>query len=251
MLRAIGLEFQKMRGRFLFLLPLAFLVLQTAWMWWTVKDMHHLEIEQGWQHYLYQLPVLNVILLPVLLAVLASRSADAEHKGNMLRQVWVMQPRGQLFAAKLCWGSWYLFWILAGQLITMLLIGLYKGFYGPLPWGHIGCYLLFTFTVSWCIYLVQLLLSLLVRNQAIAIIVGLAGGFCGLFSMFLRQALWCRLVLWTYYSQLFVCGMNWDRETRSTDMYWVPPNWSSYACLLLGIALTLLTGRYLLERKEC
>ena len=38
-----------------------------------------------------------------------------------------------------------------------------------------------------CIYLVQLLLSLFIVNQAIPLIIGIAGSFCGLFSLFLAN----------------------------------------------------------------
>lgn len=247
----IRLEFFKMRGRYVWLLPLSFLVVQGGWMWWTMKRMSHLDIMQGWQHYLYQLPLLNAILLPILMAVIASRVADVEHKGCMLRQLCVVQPTGGIIAAKLVYGSWYLICLLTGQMATMLLIGLYKGFYGPIPWQYFGYYLLFTFTVTLCIYMVQLFLSLFIRNQAISLIIGMAGGFCGLFSLFLQNHLISRIILWTYYSQLFLCGMNWDKETRVSDMYWVAPNWQAFALLFIGMLLTMFIGWRLFEQKEC
>lgn len=251
MRRALQLEFFKMRGQHFCLLLTAFLAVQGGWMWWCMRSLRHYEIVQGWQHYLYNLPVMNAILLPVLMAALASRSADLEHKGQMLRQLYTAQHPGQVLLVKLCYGGWHLLWLLAGQMVTMLLIGLYKGFYGPIPWVYFIYYFLFTFWITLCIYLVQLLLSLLVRNQAIPLVVGIAGGFCGLFSLFFQQHWLSRTVLWTYYSQLFLCGMHWDRETRITDMYWVTPDWAAFGLLLAGFVLTLLAGWQLLERKEC
>ncbi len=251
MVQAIRLEFFKMRGRCFGLLLLLCLLVQGAWLWWTFKSMSHLEIIQGWQHYLYQLPVLNAILLPVLMAVMASRAAEIEHKGTMLRQLYTIQPAGKLLLCKLLYGGWYLALLLAGQLLTMLLIGLYKGFYGPIPWGYFGCYLLFTFVITWCIYLVQLLLSLFITNQLIPLLVGAAGSFCGLFSLFFQQYWFSRLILWTYYSQLFLCGMNWDKETRITEMYWITPDWAGFFLLTAGFLLTIVVGWRLLERKEC
>lgn len=250
MKRELQLEFFKMRGRCWWLVML-FLLVQGAWMWWCMQRMSHQEIVQGWQHYLYNLPMMNAILLPVLMAVLASRSADMEHKGQMLRQLRTVESCAQLLLAKLFYGGWQIVCLLAGQLITMLFIGLYKGFYGPIPWDYFGYYLLFTFLTTLCIYLAQLLVSLLVRNQVISLILGLSGGFCGLFSLFFQQHILSKLVLWTYYSQLFLCGMNWDKQARITEMYWIAPNWSSFWLLMAGFSLTLLTGWKLLERKEC
>lgn len=251
MKKAVSLEFAKLRGRWLWLLPLLCLAVQGAWLWWNMSGMSHREIVQGWQHYLYQLPAVNAIFLPLLMAVLASRLADVEHKGLMLKQLYTVQSRGKLLLAKLTVGGWYLLWLMAGQLFTMLLVGLYKGFYGPIPWGYFGCYVLFTYTITLCIFLVQLLLSLLICNQAIPLIVGITGSFCGLFSLFLANHPLSKLVLWTYYSQLFLCRMDWDRETRITEMYWLEPAWDSFALLMVGFLLTLWAGWRLLERKEC
>lgn len=250
MKREVRLEFFKMRGRYSWLI-LMFLLVQGAWQWWCMRSISHQQIVQGWQYYLYNLPVMNAILLPVLMAVLASRSADIEHKGQMLRQLRTVETFGMLLLTKLIYGSWHLLWLLAGQIATMLFIGCYKGFYGPIPWNYFGYYLLFTFLVTLCIYLVQLLCSLLVRNQVISLVMGLAGGFCGLFSLFLQRHWLSKLLLWTYYSQLFLCGMNWDRQTRATDMYWVAPDWGSFALLAAGFIVTLVIGWCLLERKEC
>ena len=247
----LQLEFFKLRGRMLWLLPVLLLLLQAAWMWWGMKSMSHQETIQGWQHYLYQLPVLNAIMLPVLMAVMGSRIADIEHKGQMLKLLYTVEERGYVLLAKLLCGGWYLLWILLGQLGTMLAIGMYKGFYPPVPWGYFACYILFTFLTSFCIYLVQLLISLLIKNQAISLIVGIAGSFCGLFSLFLNITPVNKLILWSYYSQLFLCGMNWDRASRNTEMYWVAPNWESFLLLAAGFLVTLWIGWRLLERKEC
>ena len=113
-----------------------------------------------------------------------------------------------------------------------------------------GYYLLFTGLTTLCMYLVQLLTAMLISNQAVGLIVGVVGSFCGLFSLFLQQHVLSKLWLWPYYSQLFLCGMNWDKETRVTEMYWVTPDWGAFLLLLAGFLLTLLAGWRLLERKE-
>ena len=246
----IRLEFYKLRGRLLWVLSFLFLLVQGAWMWWAMGSMRHQEIVQGWCYYVYQLSAANAILLPVLMAGMASRIADVEQRGNMLPLLCTLEQRSTVLLTKLCCGSWYLLWLLLGQIVTMLLIGLYKGFYNPIPWDYFGYYLLFTGLTTLCIYLVQLLTAMLISNQAVGLIVGVVGSFCGLFSLFLQQHVLSKLWLWTYYSQLFLCGMNWDKETRVTEMYWVTPDWGAFLLLLVGFLLTLLAGWRLLERKE-
>ena len=43
----IRLEFYKLRGRLLWVLPFLFLLVQGAWMWWAMGSMRHQEIVQG------------------------------------------------------------------------------------------------------------------------------------------------------------------------------------------------------------
>lgn len=67
------------------------------------------ELSNAYSALFYSIPVLEAILLPVMMAVLASRLWDLEVKGNTLKLLYTLQSRRSLFAGKAvsgCWKCW-------------------------------------------------------------------------------------------------------------------------------------------------
>ena len=58
------------------------------------------ELANGYSALLYSLPVIEAILMPVMMAVLASRLWDMEIKGNTAKLLYTLQSRRSLFAGK-------------------------------------------------------------------------------------------------------------------------------------------------------
>ncbi|NCB37071.1 MAG: ABC transporter permease, partial [Clostridia bacterium] len=106
--RALILEFEKIRHRKVWLIVSAMLLVQTLWSLWSVGRMDATELAQGWMFFLYQFPLLNAIMMPVLAAVVASRLCDIEHKGHMLKLLHTVMPAGRLFNAKFLCGALYM-----------------------------------------------------------------------------------------------------------------------------------------------
>ena len=63
------------------------------------------ELANGYSALLYSLPVIEAILMPVMMAVLASRLWDMEIKGNTAKLLYTLQSRRSLFAGKAVWGA--------------------------------------------------------------------------------------------------------------------------------------------------
>lgn len=63
------------------------------------------ELANGYSALLYSLPVIEAILMPVMMAVLASRLWDMEIKGNTAKLLYTLQSRRSLFAGKAVFGS--------------------------------------------------------------------------------------------------------------------------------------------------
>ncbi len=148
--------------------------------------------------FLYQFPILNSIMMPVMAAVVASRLCDIEHKGQTLKLLHTVMPAGRLFAAKFLCGAQYMLTAALLQIIAIVIAGLVVGFEGSPPLDKLLYYLLFTTAVNVTILLLQQVLSLLFRNQMIPLTVGIIGSFAGLFIMFFPQNLG-RFLLWGYY----------------------------------------------------
>lgn len=63
------------------------------------------ELANGYSALLYSIPVIEAILLPVMMAVLASRLWDMEVKGNTAKLLYTLQTRRSLFAGKAVFGT--------------------------------------------------------------------------------------------------------------------------------------------------
>jgi hypothetical protein len=246
---AIGMEILKTKGRKIWLVVMVMMAVQLLWAGWAISGKDADDLIQGWLFFLYQFPMLNCIIMPVIAAVVASRLSDAEHKGQTFKLLETMMPVRRLYAAKFIWGSIYMLGAALGQLAIIIGMGFVLQFGGPVPWGALASYLFFTVVVSLTIYAFQQGVSMLVANQMVPMTLGLVGGFFGLFSMFFPQG-FQKLVLWSYYGVLMQVGMNWDQATRATDFYWMPIDWIGFILILVYFGLIYGIGQMLFVRRE-
>lgn len=249
MSKALALEFRKIRRRKVWMIVAAMILVQILWSVWGVGRMDAHELSQGWMFFLYQFPLLNSIMMPVIAAVVASRLGDIEHKGQTLKLLNTVMPAGRLFAAKFLCGACYMLAAVLLQLIVIVAVGHAVGFIENPPLDKLFYYLLFTTAVNLTILLLQQVLSLLFVNQMVPLTVGLIGGLAGLFIMFFPQSLE-RFLLWGYYGVLMLVRMNWDKATRITDFYYAPVDWAGFITLAVLFCAMYLIGRALFVRKE-
>ena len=99
MCKALQMEFWKCRRRMVGLVCLAFVAVQLLWVGRTLFDMTPEELSQGWMLIVYDLILIDAIMMPTTAAVLASRNCDLEHKGSTLKLLETLVPAGRLFDA--------------------------------------------------------------------------------------------------------------------------------------------------------
>ena len=119
----LSVEWRKTRHRRLWLPVAALVAMQGLWLAWAVRGMDAAEAAQGYLGCLYQLPMMNAIVMPVAAAVLVSRLCDMEHRGDTFKQLFTMQPAHGLFDAKLVLGGAWLLAAVVGQLAAIRLVG--------------------------------------------------------------------------------------------------------------------------------
>lgn len=248
-MKAFLLEFRKTHRKKIWLIVILLLVTQLAWALWAFRNMSASDINQGWLISLYQFPMLNAIIMPIIAAVIASRLCDIEHKGNTLKLLKTLIPSGRLFDMKFLSGAFYMLITVVLQAAIIIVNGLIKGFEGGIPFKLIGYYLLSTFVVNLTILLLQQVLSLLFANQMISFTIGLIGSFAGLFLMFFPLNLQ-RLIPWGYYGVLMSVGLDWNRATKVSRYYLAPVHWSDFVLLIFIFIGIYVTGRTLFTRKE-
>lgn len=248
-MRAILLEFRKIRGRKIWVTIAALFGVQCLWGMWAFRDMSAKELSQGYIQCLYRFSVFNTIMMPMIAAITASRICDLEHKGQTFRLLLTAMPAGVLYDAKFICASLHMAAVGAAQAIFIIVMGKAAGFTEPFPLDHLFYYLITTTSVTVTILALQQVFSLLFSNQMVPLVIGITGSFAGLFSLFLPPGIQ-KGVLWSYYGVLTQVKMNWDSETKIVDLQYIPVDWSGYLLLAGAFAAIYLIGRWCFTRKE-
>ena len=248
-MRLLSLEFYKCRRRKILLVCAAVLAAELLWIVSTFLRQDAEDLRQGWMWLLYNLAMVDAIIMPISVATLASRNCELEHKGTTLKLLETMAAPGALYAAKLAWGALVLAALLLSRWVIFMGVGILWRFSGEGPWMRFGLFTLISWTVSMMVYALQQGLSLRFANQAVALVCGISGSFLGILSMLFPPAL-TRCVPWGYYGLLSLVGMNWDPDTRFTWFFWEWPKPVDVVLLFLWAAVFLFVGRALFMRKE-
>jgi len=249
-MKTLRMEFFKCKRRKLWLAPLLMLAAQLAWgLYSYLDDMSAKELLEGWPDIFYSFPLLNAMMTPVIAAVVASRIADIEHKGQTLKLLETVQPAGRIFDTKFICAAFYMTAMVTLQTATCVLCGVQRGFVGAPPVPRIGEYYISTLVVTLTILLIQLILSLLIPNQMVGMILGLIGSFLGLFSLFFPPSLQ-RFLVWAYYGVLVNTAMDWNETTRVVHYHFIAYNWSGFVCICLIFLAAYCIGRRLFVRRE-
>ena len=248
-MKLLRLEFYKCRRRRIVLVCAAVLAVELVWMgaFFTRQDAE--DLKWGWMLLLYNLAMVDAIVLPLSVATLASRSCELEHKGSTWKLLETMASPGRIYAAKLGWGALVLAALLVIRSGLFLAVGIVEGFQGAIPWGRFGLFTLISWAVSMMAYALQQGLSLRFANQAAALVCGISGSFLGILSMLFPPAL-IRCVPWGYYGLMSLVGMDWNAATRVTRFHWRWPQPTDVALLFLWAAVFLIVGWTLFVRKE-
>lgn len=168
----------------------------------------------GYHALLYTVPIMNTVLMPVAMSMLASRLWDIEIKGNCPKLLYTLQNRRSLFTAKACFGAAEALAVVLLELAGVLLLGQWHH-YADTPPAEQLLYLFFcTYAVNLMLFFSELLLTILLANPLPALCTGIAGALVGLFSAFMPPIV-SYFVPWGYYIPLGSYMMeSWDPDTR-------------------------------------
>ncbi len=224
MMTALKAEQMKHRHRKLLLLPAVLLLFEFIWTVWRLDPRSPSDLAQGYLSSFYLFPILNSLIYPIFLAVLANRICDMEIKGDTLKLLYTLEDKITFYNCKYFMSLKYIALTSVGACLIPWIVGKMYGFTDTLETHMLLQLALSTFVVSTALLSIQQLLSLLSSNQILPLIVGLAGSFLSLFSMFFPPSA-ARLILWGYYGIFGFVGMDWERSTRITTYYEVGFNW--------------------------
>ncbi len=244
-------EWMKVRYRKIGLIVMAFFGLIILWVCWILSRNDTEMMEDGYQLLFMNLPLIDTILMPTMIAMLGSRLCDAEVKGDTLKLLCTMEKKGRLFDMKVLTGAVYLAVFVVLQVVQIFLTGRLYGFPGTAKPVWYVYFVLQVYTVSMLILLLQTVLSFFYENQILPLAAGLFGSFVGLFSWFFPSGHPLKyLFLWAYYSELCFMGQDWDRVTRISTFYDVPFQFPVLGLVLMLLLAGYLVGKQLFLRKE-
>lgn len=247
---ALKTEFQKIKRRKIGLSMSALIGVQFVWFLWANKDPGEKELAQGWINLLHTLPLLNVIMMPTIMSVLASRLSDLEHKGNTYKQLRTLRRPGILYDAKVLCGFLFIAAICAAQILFLLALGFYYHYTDTLYLRYYILTFLLDFACCFSLYLLQLDLSLLFYNQMIPLVVGLCGSLLGLILMYIKMY---SFLPWGGFLSCALVGMDWNVETRIVTYFYrehSPIELCAMGMVLIWIVLFYMAGRIVFTRKE-
>lgn len=252
MIKLLKCEHLKTRKRYVWITALVITVF--ALVWTLHGNYNDFILDNGYMMFLYQLPIINELFLPLLAMIIASRLADIEHKGLMLKQLGASVHMGKLYDAKLLYGLTITVISLIIMYAGVVIGGQVIGFREAFPLKLYAIFFMFTAAVTIVIYIFQHTLSLIFKNQAIPFFVGIIGTFIGIVSLFLPAVPVLRKsILWGYYGVLGFVGMfGWTKDTRYANVHYEVMNidWTFFFVLLAAGVLIYLIGRKIFCMKE-
>lgn len=248
MMRALSLEYFKLRRKRIFAMTALFLGAEMLWaLVSTTMSIARNPSSADWKTIIATTASMNGLFLPIISAIVVSRLCDMEHKGNTWKLLMATNMnRNSIYAAKFICAASILCLYLVLQAGIIFAFGMMNGF-DSLPLRllmlHIGGALL----TSMAIVALQQWISLVVKNQSFALSLGMIGGFIGmtadLFPAFVR-----RIFIWSYYSGLSPVTYLYTEKTATYVMQ--PPSPVLIAAVLLIAAAFYAAGNIHVSRRE-
>lgn len=248
MIKDISLEFFKIKHRKVYTTIISIMFIGFLWALWAQTYKNADEPIQNWMALFYNISTLNCVIMPILIAVTASKLVDIEHKGNTLKLLKTLEGGTRLFNAKFICGIIMMLFTIIIQGISILVLASING-YSDIPHGYLIYFLLYTLFINVTLFLLQMILSFQYVNQMISLVISIAGSFLGLFSLFFGGII-SKIMFWGYYGLLSPVGMDWDANSRTVNYHWASIPLSSIIILILLFIILYIIGQKVFGLKE-
>lgn len=252
MMRAVRAEWRKHKGKKLLLYTIAFLGVQFCWLFAVTRNylskdfvgrIGSIPLYNG-----YSVIVLNGLLMPLFIAVIVSRLCDVEHKGDTFKMLLPVQKAGQIYWTKLLFAIGILLFLVLVQAVYLTFFPGWMGCSASLPAQAVWAQSLGTLIAAFCVAALQLWISMALRNQVPALILGLAGSFLGMMSQLFPRAV-SQWILWYYFSRLTIVQP--EMIDVRTVLYHMQPLPVADCLVIAGIGVVLTAAGFnWFQRKE-
>lgn len=247
--KALHAELQKARRRHDLLICLAVPVVVYLWAGAQAPTGAD-ELANAYSALLYALPLLNAILMPIVMALIASRLWDMEVKGSTTKLLYTLQSRRSLFAGKALLGTGEVLLMVTLEMAVFILLGRVQGYTETFPAGPFVYTGICTLAVDVMLFFSELLLMLIFDNPLPTLCVGIVGALIGLFSAFMPPLV-SYFVPWGYFVPLSCYEVAlWDRATRTVTYGLRPYSWGLLAFTVVLAAVLFAAAWRMMRDKE-
>lgn len=237
----------KLRHKKMGLIVSCSMSLMALWIWYSL--VHGPKVwESGYTFLIYDTGTLQTIFMPLILAMIASRICDVEHKGAAWKMLYTIEERDMIYHGKIWTGTKYVILLAMIQLVLILGAGAVFPVSQTFPAKEIFFWLSGTLALSEGLFLFQLILSFYLENQLISLLIGLMGSFLGLFALYLPVIY--KLIPWCYYAVLVPVDVQWNLETRIVTYDLIAPDYLFLSAIFIGDGILYVLGKYLSGKKE-
>lgn len=241
------LEFKKSKRKSTLLLILVVILINLCYLFIGTKKSDIAGIPQPWEAILFYIPLINSLFLSVLMAVLASRSMDLEHKGGTWNLLQTMQSKSSIFLGKILYG---LFWLIAFGVLEMaatIVLAKCMGFPELPPIRGVMLTISSEIIGGMVIYQLQLILSLCFSGQFAALSINLCGTLAGFFLMYVDDRI---LTPWSLMGALRVLNMDYQQGDAYSTYTWNTVPFFYWLIAVLYLVGTLFIGLWLYSRID-
>ncbi|MFD0870786.1 MULTISPECIES: ABC transporter permease [Paenibacillus] len=249
MMKALALEFYKLRRKRIFAMMTLFLGAELAWAFVSISmSMSRHPDSTSWEALLVTVASMNGLFVPIMSAVAVSRICDMEHKGD----TWKLLATTAVRRSRLYWAKYWcanilILYYISLQAAAIAGFGIVKGFAEPLPFSLLIPYIGGALLTSMAIVALQQWISLSVKNQAFALSLGMIGGFIGMAADFFPAGV-RRLFIWSYYTGL--SPVIYQYSNLSVDYRVQPLETGSLAFMSILIIILFTAGCFHFSRQE-
>ncbi len=206
-IKKFSVENKKYRHLYLSLIFLLFLFIDMGIVLMTAFDSNFQSTinkpeSYPWLQLMDSYLIAKTIFMPTLLAVITSRVADIENRGDMWKVLktsgWTME---EIFDIKFLsiFLKYIIFQILEG--ILLVLVGRRVGITMPIPVERLTVTLISIIAISFAIMTIHYFLAIRYENQLIGLALSVCGSLSGIIGIFLPLGI-SRFILYSYYAHL-------------------------------------------------
>lgn len=242
---ALLTEHQKEKSRGIFVIPCGVALLYGLYFF----ALSRRQLLTSWESVLCDLFAMNGLFLSPSLALFASRLGGIEHESGMWERLKTYLPQRRAFAAKLLYGTLRIALLLAT--LTFLVASLCAGSLGRIPEGDFLHFYGLSLLVSFMVFFLHLTLSIAFSNQAISVLLGVAGSFGGYFLLYLGKPFLYASNPWSLFVGVCFLTMHWD-PMDDRGVWYTRESLLPHAPLfvLFWLLVILIFSAHLLSRED-